>query len=175
MGRLIDALLDFVRLSRQALSIQLVAPADLVRQVLDELHHTHEGRRINIAIGDLPVCRADPAMLKQVFLNLLSNALKFSRRQDGTRIEIGCREGDTARAHVYYIKDNGVGFDMQYASKLFGVFEQLHRPQEYEGTGLGLAIVQRIIHRHGGRIWAEAAVNQGATFYFTLEDNLGQA
>jgi PAS domain S-box-containing protein len=171
MGRLIDALLEFIRLSRQALSIQLVAPADLVRQVLDELRHTHEGRCVGIVVGDLPVCRADPAMLKQVFFNLLSNALKFSRRRDGTRIEIGCQEDDSASARVYYVKDNGVGFDMQYANKLFGVFEQLHHPQEYEGTGVGLAIVQRIIHRHGGRIWAEAALNHGATFYFTLEGN----
>jgi PAS domain S-box-containing protein len=173
MGRLVDALLDFMRLSRRPLRTQLVAPTDLVRQVLDELRHTHEGRRVDIAIGDLPVCQADPAMLKQVFLNLLSNALKFSRRQEVTRIEIGCQEDATPSARVYYVKDNGVGFDMQYANKLFGVFEQLHRPQDYEGTGVGLAIVQRIIHRHGGLIWAEAAVNQGATFYFTLAENPG--
>jgi PAS domain S-box-containing protein len=173
MGRLMDALLDFMRLSRQPLRIQLIAPADLVRQGLDELCHTHEGRRVDIAIGDLPVCQADPAMLKQVFLNLLSNAFKFSRRQEVARIEVGCQADATPRARVYYVKDNGVGFDMQYAAKLFGVFERLHSPQDYEGIGVGLAVVQRIIHRHGGQIWAEAAVNQGATFYFTLAENPG--
>jgi light-regulated signal transduction histidine kinase (bacteriophytochrome) len=128
-----------------------------------------EGRRIDIAVGELPVCNADPALLKLVLANLLGNALKYSRQCERAVIEIGSHENrDQPGENVYFVKDNGVGFDMRYAHKLFGVFQRLHRPEEYEGTGVGLATVQRIIHRHGGRIWAEAAVDQGATFYFTL-------
>ena len=122
-------------------------------------------RRIDFTIGDLPLCQADPALLKQVFVNLLANALKFTSQREVAAIEVGCRE--ERGEHVYFVKDNGVGFNMAYVDKLFGVFQRLHRADEYEGT-VGLAIVQRIIHRHGGRIWAEAAVDQGATFSFTL-------
>jgi light-regulated signal transduction histidine kinase (bacteriophytochrome) len=166
MGQLIDDLLIFSRLGRQPLTKQLVAPADIVRQVLEDLRSEREGRCVNLVIGELPVCQADPVLLKQVFVNLLANALKFTRRREVARIEIGCREvGGEA---VYFVKDNGVGFDMQYAPKLFGVFQRLHRAEDYEGTGVGLAIVQRVIHRHGGRVWAEAAVDHGATFAFTL-------
>ena len=167
MGLLIDDLLAFSHLSRQPLNRQLVRPADLVRQCVDELRSEQQGRRVEIAIGDLPACQADPALLKQVWMNLMSNALKYTRKQEVAAIEVGSRE--QAGACVYFVKDNGVGFDMQYADKLFGVFQHLHRPEDYEGTGVGLAIVQRIIHRHGGRVWAEAAVNQGAAFYFTFE------
>jgi PAS domain S-box-containing protein len=167
MGLLIDDLLAFSRLSRQPLTKQLVRPADLVRQCVDELRAEQQERRVEIPIGDLPACQADPALLKQVWLNLLANALKYTRKREVTVIEVGSRQ--QAGACVYFVKDNGVGFDMQYADKLFGVFTRLHRLEDYEGTGVGLAIVQRIIHRHGGRVWAEAAVNQGATFYFTLE------
>ncbi len=166
MGLLIDDLLAFSHLSRQPLKKQLVRPADLVRQCLDELRAEQQGRRVEIAIGDLPACQADLALLKQVWINLISNALKYTRKQEAAVIEVGSRE--QAGACVFFVKDNGVGFDMQYADKLFGVFQRLHRPEDYEGTGVGLAIVQRIIHRHGGRVWAEAAVNQGATFYFTF-------
>jgi light-regulated signal transduction histidine kinase (bacteriophytochrome) len=167
MGLLIDDLLAFSRLSRQPLNKQPVKPADLVRQSVDELRAEQQGRRVEIAIGDLPACRADPALLKHVWMNLMSNALKYTRKREAAVIEVGSRE--QAGASVYFVKDNGVGFDMQYADKLFGVFQRLHRPEDYEGTGVGLAIVQRVIHRHGGRVWAEAAVNQGATFYFTVE------
>ena len=167
MGLLIDDLLAFSRLSRQLLNKQPVRPADLVRQCVDELRAEQQGRRVEIAIGDLPACQADPALLKHVWMNLMSNALKYTRKQEVAVIEVGSRE--QAGACVYFVKDNGVGFDMQYADKLFGVFQRLHRPEDYEGTGVGLAIVQRVIHRHGGRVWAEAAVNQGATFYFTFE------
>jgi signal transduction histidine kinase len=187
MGRLVDDLLTFSRLGRQSLKIQTVLPADLVRQALEELRSEQEGRRVEISVGDLPACQADPALLKQVFANLLSNALKFTRRREVARIEIGSipphptlspsgrgltpspSEGEgRGEGAVYFVKDNGVGFDMRYASKLFGVFQRLHRAEEYEGTGVGLAIVQRIIHRHGGRVWAEGEVDKGATFYFTL-------
>ena len=146
MGELIDDLLTFSRLSRQPLNKQPVALADLVRQVLSDLYLMQEGRYIEAAIGDLPPCQADPALLKQVWVNLLSNAMKFSSKRAVPRIAVGCQyEGDT---QVYFVKDNGVGFDMCYADKLFGVFQRLHRAEEYEGTGVGLAIVQRIIHRH---------------------------
>src|SRR3989454_8106915 len=167
MGLLIDDLLAFSRLSRQPLSKQLVRSTDLVRQCVDELHAEQQDRRVEIAIGDLPACQADPALLKQVWMNLMSNALKYTRKQEVAVIAVSSRE--QAGACVYFVKDNGVGFDMQYADKLFGVFQRLHRPEDYEGTGVGLAIVQRIIHRHGGRVWAGAAANQGATFYFTFE------
>jgi len=167
MGLLIDDLLAFSRLSRQPLSKQLVRSTDLVRQCVDELHAEQQDRRVEIAIGDLPACQADPALLKQVWMNLMSNALKYTRKQEMAVIAVGCQEQDGATA--YFVRDNGVGFDMQYVDKLFGVFQRLHRAEDYEGTGVGLAIVQRIILRHGGRVWAEAAVEHGATFYFTLQ------
>jgi light-regulated signal transduction histidine kinase (bacteriophytochrome) len=126
----------------------------------------HEAREVAFAVGDLPDCSADPALLRQVFTNLLSNALKFTRKRDAPRIEVSSQmDGSNV---IYTVSDNGVGFDMRYAEKLFGVFQRLHRPEEYEGTGVGLAIVQQIVRRHGGRVWAEAAVDKGATFYFTL-------
>jgi light-regulated signal transduction histidine kinase (bacteriophytochrome) len=169
MGQLIDDLLAFSRLSRQPLKRQRVVCADLVRQVLRELRHEHEGRRVDISIGALPTCQADPGLLKQVFVNLLVNAFKFTRRCEVALITVGYRED--SGEHIYFVQDNGVGFNMQYVNKLFGVFQRLHSTEEYEGTGVGLAIVQRIIHRHGGRIWADAAVNQGATFSFTLGED----
>lgn len=166
MGQLIDDLLAFSRLGRKPVNRQRVRPADVARQAVQDLQREPEGRAVKILIGELPECDADPALLKQVFLNLLSNALKFTRTRDIPRIEVyGRTEG---KESIYSVKDNGVGFDMQYAGKLFGVFQRLHSPEEYEGTGVGLAIVQRIIHRHGGRIWAEAEVDKGAAFHFTL-------
>jgi light-regulated signal transduction histidine kinase (bacteriophytochrome) len=166
MGQLIDDLLAFSRLSRQPLTKQTVAPADLVRQALTDLHAMQGERRIDFRIGALPLCQADPALLKQVLVNLLANAIKFTSRREMAVITVDCRaeQGEP----IYFVQDNGVGFNMAYVDKLFGVFQRLHRADEYEGTGVGLAIVQRIIHRHGGRIWAEAAVDQGATFSFTL-------
>jgi PAS domain S-box-containing protein len=171
MGCLIDDLLTFSRLSRSPLKKQLVQPTAIVRQVLRNL--TQQNRQTEITIEELPMCEADPNLLKQVWVNLLSNAFKYTSKNAVAQINIGYLQeiSDVSvltRHHVYFIKDNGVGFDMQYAHKLFGVFQRLHRAEEYEGTGVGLAIVQRIIHRHGGRIWAEAEVDQGATFYFTL-------
>jgi light-regulated signal transduction histidine kinase (bacteriophytochrome) len=173
MGQLIDDLLTFSRLGRLELTKQPVATVNLVRQVVEDLHAELAGRQVEVKLGDLPPCWAEPTLLKQVFVNLLSNALKYSRRREVAHIEVGCRENDGER--VYFVKDNGVGFDMQYAHKLFGVFQRLHRADEYEGTGVGLAIVHRIIYRHGGCVWAEAAVDQGATFYFTLEGGTSRA
>jgi len=170
MGHLIDDLLRFSRLSRSPLKKQLVAPTAIVCQALTDLRHEQENRQVEISISDLPVCQADPSLLKQVWVNLLANALKFTCHRAIAQIEVGYQE--TNDELVYFIKDNGVGFDMQYAHKLFGVFQRLHRAEDYDGTGVGLAIVWRIIHRHGGRVWAEAEVNKGANFYFTLGGNI---
>ena len=178
MGSLIDDLLAFSRLSRQPLKKQTLAPAVIASEALADLRSEQEGRSIEISIGELPDCHADPALLKQVFVNLIGNSLKYTRGRERAVIEIGCLphpfvpspDGREAGGedNIYFVKDSGVGFDMRYVDKLFGVFQRLHRAEEYEGTGVGLAIVQRIIHRHGGRIWAEAEVNKGAEFYFTL-------
>jgi light-regulated signal transduction histidine kinase (bacteriophytochrome) len=147
---------------------QAVNTDRLVRHVLEGLDSQREGRQVELRIGELPACQGDPALLNQVWVNLLSNALKYTRHRQPAVIEIGCKlERDE---NVYFVRDNGAGFDMRYAHKLFGVFQRLHRADEFEGTGVGLAIVQRVIHRHGGRIWADAALDRGATFYFTLKE-----
>ena len=167
MDRLINDLLAFSRLSRQPVQKQLMHPESLVQSVLQDLQGEQNEHHAHITVSDLPACQGDPALLKQVWLNLIANALKYSRQRANAKVEIGStgENGET----VYYIKDNGVGFDMQYEHKLFGVFQRLHRAEDFEGTGVGLAIVQRIIHRHGGRVWAEGAVDKGAAFYFTME------
>jgi len=167
MGRLIDDLLKFSRLNRQPLNKQNVNMAELVRQALQTLEPEREGRQVEITLGELPACQGDPGLLLQVWMNLLSNALKFTRKREHTRIEIGSQVNERGET-VYFVDDNGVGFDMQYAGKLFGVFQRLHRADEFEGTGVGLALVQRILQRHGGRIWAEAQHEVGAKFSFTV-------
>ncbi|WP_447977219.1 ATP-binding protein [Candidatus Nitrospira bockiana] len=166
MDHLVEDLLAFSRLGRQPLHRQPVFPAEVVRQVLDELRPERTGREIEIVVGELPPCEADPRLLKQVFMNLLQNAHKFTRRREQARIEVGAQVSDNGC--VYSVKDNGVGFDMKYAEKVFGVFQRLHAPEEYEGTGVGLAIVQRIIQRHAGRIWVESDLDKGTTFFFTI-------
>ncbi|GAB4578680.1 MAG: hypothetical protein Fur0022_14160 [Anaerolineales bacterium] len=166
MNRLIEDLLAFSRLGRQPLRKQRVEMDRLIQNVLAELHPDLSGRQVEFLLSPLPDCEADPGLLHQVWINLLSNALKYSRPREFARIEVGWeprKEGP-----VYFVRDNGVGFDMHYAHKLFGVFQRLHRQDDFEGTGVGLAIVQRIIHRHGGRVWFEAEVERGATFYFSL-------
>ncbi len=167
MGCLIDDLLSFSRLSRATLNRRTIDTANLVQDALNELSSQREGRQIDLQIGDLPACEGDPALLKQVWINLLSNAFKYSQKREVAMIEIGCKQNDKGK--TYFVRDNGTGFDMRYAHKLFGVFQRLHRAEDYDGTGVGLAIVQRIIHRHGGKVWAEAVMDQGSTFYFTLE------
>jgi PAS domain S-box-containing protein len=167
MGELIDDLLTFSRLSRLPLSKSQVDTGALVRDALAELKAQQKGRKIDVRIADLPPCQGDPALLKQVWINLLSNALKYTGKREAAVVEIGCQRENGQ--NVYFVRDNGTGFDMKYAHKLFGVFQRLHRAEDYEGTGVGLAIVQRVIHRHGGRVWAEATKDCGATFYFTLE------
>ena len=166
MGRLIDELLAFSRLGRQPVHKRAVDPAALVRQALAELEPDRAGRAVAVEVGDLPPCRADPGLLRQKWVNLLSNALKFTRKRDDARVEVGGRGGDGGP--TYWVRDNGAGFDMKYAGQLFGVFQRLHKATEFEGTGVGLATVQRVVHRHGGRVWAEAEKGRGATFYFTL-------
>jgi light-regulated signal transduction histidine kinase (bacteriophytochrome) len=168
MGHLVDDLLAFSRLGRQSLNKVTVLPALVAQRALDELRADQEGRTVDLSIGDLPECQADPALLKQVFVNLLANALKFTRQCEVAKIEIDYLV-DAGEGPTYIVRDNGVGFDMQYVHKLFGVFQRLHRAEDYEGTGVGLAIVQRIVQRHGGRAWAEAEPDRGATFYFTLQ------
>jgi len=166
MGELIDDLLLFSRLGRQPLNRQSLYPDKLVMAVLEDFTAEIEQRGIDIVIAQLPICQADPQLLRQVFANLIGNALKFTLKTTAPRIEIGTRmENGTP---VFFVRDNGAGFDMTYADKLFGVFQRLHAQEEFEGTGVGLAIVQSIIQRHGGKIWAEGAVGQGATFSFTL-------
>ena len=166
MNQLVNDLLEFSRITRKELTRQPTTPLYLVNDVRDELHNEQVGRTIEWVIGDLPPCNADPALLRQVYVNLISNALKFTRQKSPARIEIGAKKH--ARETIYYVQDNGAGFDMRFADKLFGVFQRLHTLDEFEGTGIGLANVKRIITRHGGKIWAEAQVNHGATFYFTL-------
>jgi signal transduction histidine kinase len=175
MGQLIEALLAFAHLGRQPLRTELVQLDTLVQQILTELHASGEGRWIDFTVGPLGSAEADPALLKQVLVNLLSNAIKFTRDKHPAIVEVGCQGGAAAdHAKVYYVKDNGTGFDMRYAAKLFGVFQRLHRADEYEGTGVGLAIVQRIIGRHSGRVWADSTPGDGATFYFTLQPGPSQ-
>jgi PAS domain S-box-containing protein len=168
MGRLVDDLLAFSRLSRQPIKRQMMEMTDVVQQSLDEFRVELQRRQAEIRLGELPPCSGDPALIKQVWTNLLSNALKYTAQRPQATIEIGSLDGADAAEPTYFVKDNGVGFDMKYAHKLFGVFQRLHRAEEYEGTGVGLAIVQRIVHRHGGRVWADAKPNEGATFFFTL-------
>ena len=168
MGALIDDLLAFSRLANQPLSRTSVDTATLVSEVERELTPDLGDGRVEFSNGDLPVAEADPALLRQVFTNLLGNAVKYSRAAQRPQIFVGSERHDGET--VFFVRDNGVGFDMRYAEKLFQVFQRLHRSEDYEGTGVGLAIVQRIITRHGGRVWAQARPDEGATFYFTLTE-----
>jgi len=167
MGQLIDDLLTFSRLGRKTLELRPVDMERLVREVLEELNPAADDRKIDIKTGKIPNCQGDPALIKQVWANLLSNALKYTRDRRPAVMEVGYEQSEGKT--VYFVRDNGVGFDMRYSNKLFGVFQRLHRAEEFEGTGVGLAIVQRIVQRHGGRVWAESELNHGATFYFTVE------
>src|SRR6266516_1098220 len=166
MGQLIDDLLRFSHVGRQPMSKRPVNISSHVHEVLEELRKKQADRRIEIQIDELPDCVGDPSLLRQVLVNLLSNAFKFTRQREKALIQVGCRQ--QAGENVYFVRDNGTGFDMRHVEKLFVVFQRFHGADEFEGTGVGLSIVQRIIQRHGGRIWAEAEVNKGATFYFTL-------
>jgi light-regulated signal transduction histidine kinase (bacteriophytochrome) len=166
MGHLIDDLLNFSRIGRRELDRQPVALFAIVEGIAEELN---EGavRTIEWRIQPLPTIKGDPALVKQVFVNLLSNAAKFTRTRERPVIEVGSRV--LPQGTAIYVRDNGVGFDIKFADKLFGVFQRLHRLEDFEGTGVGLATVARIVRKHGGAIWADSALEQGATFYFTLD------
>lgn len=166
LGDRADALLHVIRLSQQPLSRRRVDVAALVNKSIAELRDTFADRRIDVVIEDLPAAEGDPELLRLVFTNILSNAFKFTRNTEHARIEIGSRPQQ--HQNVYYVRDSGAGFDMKYASRLFGFFQRLHSEGEFEGIGMGLALVRRLIERHGGTIWAEARKGEGATFFFTL-------
>jgi PAS domain S-box-containing protein len=168
MGQLIDDLLAFSRLGKKHVSLALLNMDDLVRDVWKEIQNTNPERKLALTVNSIPPGYGDRALIKQVCINLLSNAVKFTKNRDTAQIEAGgYSDGNEV---VYYVRDNGVGFDMEYYDKLFGVFQRLHSIDDFEGTGVGLAIVQRIVHRHGGRVWAEGKIDQGACFYFTLRE-----
>jgi signal transduction histidine kinase len=166
MGHLVDDLLSLSKVGRQELALEPTSLDKLLRQVVDEFGPEYSGRDIEWRIGDLFVAECDPGLMKQVFVNLLSNAVKYSGKRKHAVIEVGQMMQGEERA--VFVRDNGAGFEMKYAGKLFGVFQRLHKARDFEGTGVGLAIAQRIIRKHGGRIWAEAALDHGATFFFTL-------
>jgi two-component system sensor kinase len=166
MERLIKDLLAFSHSGRQQIKPAEIDMKNLITTVLDELRTLSEGKKVKFDIQTLPTCYGDKALIKQVLINLLSNAIKFTRPKDIAVIEMGCRVEENE--NIYYVKDNGIGFDPMDLNKLFSIFQRLHGKEELEGTGVGLSIVQRIINRHGGRVWAEGKVNEGTTFYFSL-------
>lgn len=166
MGHLVDDLLNLARVGRRELTLQVSGLNSIVEEVLSDLKPETAERQIEWKVGKLPFVECDPALIKQVFINLLSNAIKFTRTRDRALIEVGDVKQDGGPA--VFVRDNGVGFNMKYADKLFGVFQRLHRAEDFEGTGVGLATVQRIIHKHSGHVWAEAELDKGATFYFSL-------
>lgn len=166
MGELIDDLLELSRLGRKEITCSSINLKEILDSVINDIKPREEERKVDFFIKDIPEAAADRVLIKQVFINLLSNALKFTSTKKNAIIEIGGTEEQ--HRNVYYVRDNGVGFDMQYANKLFGIFQRLHGQEEFEGTGIGLAIVKRIISKHGGEVWAEGKVNDGAAFYFSL-------
>jgi signal transduction histidine kinase len=166
MGRLIDDLLSFSRLGRQQVNLSEIDMMSLAKTVYDDQNAPHSDRIITFDVKDAPSVRADKILIRQVLVNLFSNAVKFTKPRTDAVIEFGGRKN--GNENIYYVKDNGVGFDMSYADKLFGIFERLHDADEFEGTGVGLAIVLRAVQKHGGSVWAEAKINEGATIYFSL-------
>jgi len=168
-GELIDDLLEFSKLGRQGMSFRLVNMTELAREAVDDLRILQEGRQVDLTIRDLPSCQGDRRFLKLVWTNLITNAFKYTKNRKEARIEVGWMPDDaSADSVIYYVMDNGVGFNMAYAHKLFGVFQRLHRREDFDGTGVGLAVVRRIVQRHDGRVWAEGKVDEGATFYVSL-------
>jgi light-regulated signal transduction histidine kinase (bacteriophytochrome) len=168
MGNLVDDLLNLARLSRQAVVRRPTSLNGLIQAALGQLDPECAGREIEWRIDDLWSAQCDSSLVQQVFMNLLSNAVKFTRAREHALIHVGSEVRDGER--IVFVRDNGAGFDMAYAGKLFGVFQRLHSPKEFEGTGIGLANVDKIVRKHGGRIWAESELDKGATFFFTLPD-----
>ena len=166
MGVLVDELLNLARVGRHALRLQPTQLNAMVAEVIAILQPDCEGRQVEWMIADLPAVECDPVLVKQIFQNLLANALKFTRPRAHAVIEVSHKEEDGQP--MFMVRDNGVGFSMKYVDKLFGVFQRLHRAEEFEGTGIGLVTVQRIVRKHGGRVWAEGELNKSAAFYFTL-------
>lgn len=166
MSQLIDDLLTFSRLGRQHMSVGNLDMETLMRDAWKELEVINPDRNMRLTVKNIPEGQGDRALIKQVCINLLSNAIKFTKYREDPHIEAGGYTEENE--NVYYVRDNGVGFDMEYHDKLFGVFQRLHSADAFEGTGVGLATVQRIVHRHGGRVWADGKVDEGACFYFTL-------
>jgi signal transduction histidine kinase len=169
MDRLITDLLRLSQLNRQALHRTPVRFAELAQRVIDGMTTERAGRDIEFVIADFPTWQVDQGLMQQVFVNLISNAIKFTRERDKARVEIGYRMDGTTL--VVFVRDNGVGFNMKHMNKLFGVFQRLHSAEQFEGTGVGLSIVRRIVERHGGKVWVDGAQDQGATFYFSLPDS----
>jgi signal transduction histidine kinase len=169
MDRLITDLLRLSQLNRQALHRQPVRFAELIQRIIDGMANDRAGRDIEFVIADFPTWQVDQGLIQQVFVNLISNAIKFTRERERARIEIGYRMDGTTL--VVFVRDNGVGFNMKHMNKLFGVFQRLHSAEQFEGTGVGLSIVRRIVERHGGKVWVDGAQDQGATFYFSLPDS----
>jgi signal transduction histidine kinase len=168
MGLLVDELLNLARLGRRAVSLRTTGLNSMVAEVIAILQPDSDGRQVEWVIADLPEVECDAVLVKQVFQNLLANALKFTRPRTHTVIEVSYEEKNEDGGPVFMVRDNGVGFSMKYIDNLFGVFQRLHSAEEFEGTGIGLVTVQRIVHRHGGRVWAEGELDKGAAFYFTL-------
>jgi len=166
MGQLIDDLLGLSRLTRAEIRVERINLSDLVRRVAEDIGRSQPERAVEVSIQDGLVAEGDPRLLRVALDNLLRNAWKFTAKKNGARIEFGSNQKNGTPA--FFVRDNGAGFDMRYAGKLFGAFQRLHSAAEFEGTGIGLATVQRVVRRHGGRVWAEGAVDKGATFYFTL-------
>jgi signal transduction histidine kinase len=168
MGLLIENLLDLARLGRKQMQIVDIDMHTLVMSAFNDIRATAADRKVELKCGPLQRVKADPVLMQQVLTNLLSNAFKFTRARDPAIIEVGSRVRDAENDVIFWVRDNGVGFDMKYSNKLFGVFQRLHTDREFDGTGIGLAIVQRAVHRHSGQVWAESEPDHGATFYFSL-------
>ena len=166
MGQLIDDILLLSRAGRQEMTISELDITSLAKNIYNEFNHDTEGRNIDFTVDNLPSTKGDRALLTQVLTNLIGNAIKFTREKENAHIEVGFKEDKDN--NIYYVKDNGAGFDMKYYDKLFGLFQRLHSQEDFEGTGVGLSIVQRIISRHGGRVWGEGEVGKGATIYFSI-------
>ncbi len=170
MGQLIDDILLLSRAGRQEMTISKLDISSLAKNVYGEFDQDTQGRNIDFTVEDLPKTKADRALITQVLTNLIGNSIKFTREKENAKINIGFKSDN--EDNIYYVKDNGAGFDMKYYDKLFGLFQRLHSQEEFEGTGVGLSIVQRIISRHGGRVWGESEVGNGATIYFSIPKNL---